>query len=1001
MADFKPLNLTALQIGVESGGRQFDDSGKPLRSPKGAVGIGQVMPETGPEAARLAGLPWDPKRFENDREYNLRLADAYQGHLNTRFDGDRLAAVAAYNAGPTRVAKLRDKYGSVWATHLPNETKEYVKKILGVDVNSQDDSYYKGDFVSGVLDALNIPTHDYKVKEPTSGENANVAKGGNFPISNPSELDTGKIRSLANKVPNTSERYSNYLDSIIEPLRENATQLVDRQEKITGIKRNLVNDFAVREAALEAKVRPLMARKHKILEQLDAVDQMNPLEQRFKSIFSPERYDPRMLRGQLERLNTQISEYESDYKDLNALRSGVATASVDAETADANTLSITRDSILADANLLGQVVGATKAAAVDRLFPLNTQVQALQLTEATKSHLLGTLSLEKTTALFNEAEASPDGTVTVDGVTLTVGELQSQSRTLQQQDLSFRSMINAFKLGDMRTLDQAESFFIDHMSSEQVAEALKNDGKVTGPNGETYTLSPAKLAAAAQNARSQREEKLQNIVNSTAVGLAHNMLQNFGTKVKFTDQRLIEMFGNRPGTYEATLNTITTQLGAWRDGLDRANEQGVGKEYLAQNIGTLTTLNELYEKNVSEIANQWAGGKSDVAAVAESYIRGNPISGDLGVKGLVTLARSGLPAGARLSGPAAQAFEVAQATVREWDNPQAGDSLESLLKGGTKKDSDLYRVMRDRIGAVYADGLTNSIINDLPKLARSVHDPENPNRLHPFSRVSREDFIRSVQYGDSQGLAVVAKQMEVTEDQAKAIFSGGIDSPEWKAIAAKKGYTNGDFTSLYEALVTLQMTETLSALDASHSAAPGFSPAKAYIDFLSQPEVTAKVGQDVNGYGRASFGAFLISSSVGGSFQDAWQDYVTSLGAAYNQSHSAELRERIKQQRSLTGDPFVRMNAVLRAADLTPQESQALMQATKPLVHTLTPSLPIDRATGGYAVQTNRTDFDSIRNIIQHHKFDDPTLEKIRKKAAANFDAMDTLVGTVFDSVSE
>jgi soluble lytic murein transglycosylase len=32
-------------------------------SPKGAVGIMQVMPATGPEAARLAGVPWDPEAF--------------------------------------------------------------------------------------------------------------------------------------------------------------------------------------------------------------------------------------------------------------------------------------------------------------------------------------------------------------------------------------------------------------------------------------------------------------------------------------------------------------------------------------------------------------------------------------------------------------------------------------------------------------------------------------------------------------------------------------------------------------------------------------------------------------------------------------------------------------------------------------------------------------------------------------------------------------------------
>ncbi len=46
-------------LGDESGGRQFNADGSDITSPKGALGIAQVMPYTGPEAAGYAGLPWD------------------------------------------------------------------------------------------------------------------------------------------------------------------------------------------------------------------------------------------------------------------------------------------------------------------------------------------------------------------------------------------------------------------------------------------------------------------------------------------------------------------------------------------------------------------------------------------------------------------------------------------------------------------------------------------------------------------------------------------------------------------------------------------------------------------------------------------------------------------------------------------------------------------------------------------------------------------------------
>ena len=82
-------------------------------SPKGAIGLGQLMPAT---AKELGVDPTDPMQ-------NLEGAAKYLSQQLKRF-GDPSLALAAYNAGPTRVAKLG---------RVPNiaETQNYVKKILG------------------------------------------------------------------------------------------------------------------------------------------------------------------------------------------------------------------------------------------------------------------------------------------------------------------------------------------------------------------------------------------------------------------------------------------------------------------------------------------------------------------------------------------------------------------------------------------------------------------------------------------------------------------------------------------------------------------------------------------------------------------------------------------------------------------------------------------------------------------------------------------------------
>lgn len=121
----------------ESGGRQFQarreasfESPTPVTSPKGALGIAQIMPDTGPEAAKLAGLPWDPEKLKTDESYNRALGRAYFEKQLRDFGGSLPQAFAAYNAGPQRTRDAlaeAEKDGGNWLNKLPDETQSYVR----------------------------------------------------------------------------------------------------------------------------------------------------------------------------------------------------------------------------------------------------------------------------------------------------------------------------------------------------------------------------------------------------------------------------------------------------------------------------------------------------------------------------------------------------------------------------------------------------------------------------------------------------------------------------------------------------------------------------------------------------------------------------------------------------------------------------------------------------------------------------------------------------------
>lgn len=89
-------------------------------SPKGAVGIAQIMPDT----ARDPGYGVTPIEDRTDPEESLRFSAELMRALLDEYNGDYGLALAAYNAGPGRVNE---------AGGIPNipETQNYVSSILG------------------------------------------------------------------------------------------------------------------------------------------------------------------------------------------------------------------------------------------------------------------------------------------------------------------------------------------------------------------------------------------------------------------------------------------------------------------------------------------------------------------------------------------------------------------------------------------------------------------------------------------------------------------------------------------------------------------------------------------------------------------------------------------------------------------------------------------------------------------------------------------------------
>ncbi len=96
-------------------------------SRRGAMGLMQIMPDTGAWAAEKIGITDYSQEMLNNADVNIRIGCWYLNYLDDMFGGDMDKVMAAYNAGPGNVTEWA---GDGKLTDIPfGETEDYLKKV--------------------------------------------------------------------------------------------------------------------------------------------------------------------------------------------------------------------------------------------------------------------------------------------------------------------------------------------------------------------------------------------------------------------------------------------------------------------------------------------------------------------------------------------------------------------------------------------------------------------------------------------------------------------------------------------------------------------------------------------------------------------------------------------------------------------------------------------------------------------------------------------------------
>lgn len=104
-------------------------------SRKGALGLMQLMPDTAGWVIKQGGFKELTVGDVEKPEANIRVGAWYLSYLLTKFEGDLAPAIAAYNAGPSKVNNWMSQ--NMWngspdsLENIPyGETRHYVQRVL-------------------------------------------------------------------------------------------------------------------------------------------------------------------------------------------------------------------------------------------------------------------------------------------------------------------------------------------------------------------------------------------------------------------------------------------------------------------------------------------------------------------------------------------------------------------------------------------------------------------------------------------------------------------------------------------------------------------------------------------------------------------------------------------------------------------------------------------------------------------------------------------------------
>jgi hypothetical protein len=590
---------------------------------------------------------------------------------------------------------------------------------------------------------------------------------------------------------------------------------------------------------------------------------------------------------------------------------------------------------------------------------LETQMAIVGQRQTAINVTLDKMSVGETNAALEKAESDPNGVALVNGVPLSVGQLRDKQRRFVDLQADLESRQLALETNRESLAMHYERKVLKNMSDGELEGALAQGGVYQGQQ-----LDRVQVAAELESRRTIRQKEAESISLQSAPGTVAMLGRQSTNMAKATNQRMLLMLGHVPEEQKQYMTSLATTIEALASEFNAANARGAGKEWAAQNLPRFQALQQAQDKVINDVATRWAGGNKTLLPLAQGWLRGSPVNSETAARGLVTMARNGLPAGTKLQGPALQAFRLAQQLVKESDTPQGNQTMNDVLSADpatkAEKERQLIQKVSEQVSKTYSQSLGNALTKETVTFARDIRIN---GKAHPFS------FIDPAVYQQALGYAEQAAQ----------------DS---KAATPKERNA-------------IRMRALLDGLDAmTDLSAQGTTASKALIDLYNRPEFHAKAAEFSRQYSqRNGFSDYLISSMGRTNISDTMMQMRDSLAMTASVRDTDILKAKVEEARSMRGDPWKRAEMVINGIEgVNKTEGQLLLNALRKRV-SQQPGLLANAPGATFAQGAAEMRGDQLARIeysLHNEKFEDPALESIRRRVAGRWAPMNNMFDRMF-----